>query len=221
MKKTLRGSLTYANVVSTLCLFLLLGGGAAFAASHLGKNSVGAKQLKKNAVTTPKIRKNAVTTAKIGKEAVTGAKIKLSSLGTVPAATNATNAAHANAADAATNAGNLAAPEAIHVVGASGEPLFENGFEDLGPPVAPLGFYEDRQCVVHFDGDTRGEGGVAAFTLPAAYRPAADELSGIGVGGPIAGSVEIQANGEVKPFSAGSGSKVFGFTGISFRAATC
>ena len=137
MKKTLRGSLTYANVVSTLCLFLLLGGGAAFAASHLGKNSVGAKQLKKNAVTTPKIRKNAVTTAKIGKEAVTGAKIKLSSLGTVPAATNATNAAHANAADAATNAGNLAAPEAIHVVGASGEPLLKTASKISAPQSHP------------------------------------------------------------------------------------
>ncbi len=213
--------LTYANVVSTLCLFLLLGGGAAFAASHLAKNSIGTRQLKKNSVTTAKIRNNAVTTTKIKKKAVTGAKINLSSLGTVPAATNATNAAHANAADTATNAGNLATPEAIHVVGASGEPPFENGFEDLGSPVAPLGFYKDRQCVVHFNGDTRGEGGVAAFTLPTAYRPAADELSGIGVGGPTAGNVELQANGEVKPFFAGSGSKVFGFASISFRAATC
>jgi hypothetical protein len=39
----LRDGLTYANVVSTLCLFLLLGGGAAVAASQLGKNTVGAK----------------------------------------------------------------------------------------------------------------------------------------------------------------------------------
>ena len=48
--------LTYANVVSTLCLFLLLGGGAAFAASKLAKNSVGSKQIKKNAITTAKSR---------------------------------------------------------------------------------------------------------------------------------------------------------------------
>lgn len=50
------GKLTYANVVSTLCLFLLLGGGAAFAASQLGKNSVGTKQLRKNSVTSAKVR---------------------------------------------------------------------------------------------------------------------------------------------------------------------
>ncbi len=48
--------LTYANVVSTLCLFLLLGGGAAWAATHLGKNSVGARQLKKGAVTSVKVK---------------------------------------------------------------------------------------------------------------------------------------------------------------------
>lgn len=77
--QTLRSKLTYANVVASLALFLVLGGGAAFAASHLGKNSVGTKQLKKNSVTTAKIKKGAVT----------GAKINLGSLGVVPTANNA------------------------------------------------------------------------------------------------------------------------------------
>ena len=40
--RTLRDKLTYANVISTLCLFILLGGGA-YAASQLPKNSVGAE----------------------------------------------------------------------------------------------------------------------------------------------------------------------------------
>jgi hypothetical protein len=47
---------TYANVISTLCLFLLLGGGAALAANRLAKNSVGTKQLKNNSVTSPKVK---------------------------------------------------------------------------------------------------------------------------------------------------------------------
>lgn len=56
MKTSIFGiRLSYANVVSTLCLFLLLGGGAAFAATQLPKNSVGAKQIKKGAVTPAKI----------------------------------------------------------------------------------------------------------------------------------------------------------------------
>jgi Collagen triple helix repeat (20 copies) len=50
-----RPHLTYANIVSTLCLFLLLGGGAAFAATRLPKNSVGPNQLRKGAVTPTKL----------------------------------------------------------------------------------------------------------------------------------------------------------------------
>jgi len=53
--KRLRGKLTYANVISTLCLFLLLGGGGAFAAIKLPRNSVGARQIKRGAVTPAKV----------------------------------------------------------------------------------------------------------------------------------------------------------------------
>jgi hypothetical protein len=53
------GKITYANVVATLALFLVLAGGSALAATQLlPKNSVGAKQLKKGAVTTTKIAKS-------------------------------------------------------------------------------------------------------------------------------------------------------------------
>jgi hypothetical protein len=52
--KGLRGRLTYANVVSTACLFLLLGGGA-YAATQLPPNSVGTRQLRNSAVTKAKI----------------------------------------------------------------------------------------------------------------------------------------------------------------------
>jgi hypothetical protein len=98
--KQIRKRLTYANVMSSIAVFLVIGGASALAASHLGKNSVGSKQLQKNAVTSAKIKNNAVTTAKIKNGAVSGAKINLGSLGTVPTATNAVNATNA------TNAGN-------------------------------------------------------------------------------------------------------------------
>lgn len=77
-----------ALVISILALFVALGG-SAYAATKIGT-----KDIKANAITAGKIKKNAVTTAKIKKEAVTGAKIKESSLGAVPSATNATNAAN-------------------------------------------------------------------------------------------------------------------------------
>jgi hypothetical protein len=50
-----RSKLTYSNVVSTLCLFLVLGGTGAYAATQLAKNSVGSKQLKRGAVTLVKV----------------------------------------------------------------------------------------------------------------------------------------------------------------------
>ena len=56
MEKRLRPRLTYANVIATLALFLALGGGAAYAASTLGKNTVGSGQLKKGAVTGAKVK---------------------------------------------------------------------------------------------------------------------------------------------------------------------
>jgi hypothetical protein len=96
--KQIRKRLTYSNVMSSIAVFLVLGGATAFAAG-LAKNSVGSKQIKKNAVTSAKIKNNAVTTPKIKNGAISGAKINLGSLGTVPSATNATNAA--NAANAA------------------------------------------------------------------------------------------------------------------------
>jgi len=83
MSKTrrLRAAFSYANVVSTLCLFLVLGGGMAFAATQLGKNTVGSKQLKKNAVTAAKVKANAITGAKVKDGSLTGADLQNGSLG--------------------------------------------------------------------------------------------------------------------------------------------
>jgi hypothetical protein len=71
----IRGKLSYANVVSTLCLVLLLGGGTAIAATKLAKNSVGAKQLKKGAVTPAKLSKasRATLTGPAGSQGPAGA----------------------------------------------------------------------------------------------------------------------------------------------------
>jgi hypothetical protein len=110
--KAIRKRFTYANAMSSIAVFLVLGGATALAAGQLGKNTVGSKQLKKNAVTTAKLKKESVTGKKLKKNAVTGDKVKdgslsgadinLSTLGTVP------NAAHAGTADNATNATNVA-----------------------------------------------------------------------------------------------------------------
>lgn len=92
--KQIRKRLTYANVMSSIAVFLVLGGGAAYAAKKVGSNeikgnSITTGKIKKEAVTTSKIKQNSITTAKIANGAVTGAKVNLGSLGTVPSAENA------------------------------------------------------------------------------------------------------------------------------------
>ncbi len=64
-------NLSYANVMSSIAVFLVLGGATAFAAGKIGPH-----RLKANAVTTPKIKANAVTTRKIKKNAITTLKVK-------------------------------------------------------------------------------------------------------------------------------------------------
>jgi hypothetical protein len=106
----LRRHLTYANVISTLCLFLVFGGGAAFAATKLAKSSVGTEQLKGEAVTKGKMAPNSVNSKKVVNGSLTGEDIASSTLGKVPNATNAehadsaTTAGSANSASTATNA---------------------------------------------------------------------------------------------------------------------
>jgi hypothetical protein len=101
--KQIRKRITYANVMSSIAVFLVLGGASAYAAKKIGSNeikgnSITTGKIKKEAVSSSKIKKNSVTTAKIANGAVTGAKINLSSVGTVP------NATHATTADTAANA---------------------------------------------------------------------------------------------------------------------
>lgn len=67
--------LTYANVLSTLALFIALTGASAYAANQLAPKSVGEKQLRPGAITPDKIRKNAITSPKIAALAVKEGKL--------------------------------------------------------------------------------------------------------------------------------------------------
>jgi hypothetical protein len=95
---------------------------------------------------------------------VTGAKVNESTLATVPSASVANS---------------LSPLEPVHLVGASGEPQFENGAHNLsstGPfALNPVGFYKDHEGIVHLQGIAEG-GKVSPafiFTLPPGFRPAA------------------------------------------------
>jgi hypothetical protein len=78
MLARIKKNVSYANVLSSIALFVALGGGAY--ALSVPSNSVGSKQLKKNAVTSKKIKSNAVTSSKIKSGAITSSKVKDSSL---------------------------------------------------------------------------------------------------------------------------------------------
>lgn len=222
----LRSKLTYANVVSTLALFLVLAGGTAFAASRLAKNSVGTQQIKRNAVTAAKIKNGAVS----------GAKIDLGSLGTVP---NAANAAHASKADSAvsavsaataTNAANagvaaravtadsanaVAAPEALRFVGDPGQPPYGPGWEAFEIGLARPSFYEDREGVVHLGGTADGNNtSQFVFTLPAAYAPAEDLYFIASGSGGSPKFVNIEQSGKVRS----QDTSIISLDGITWRA---
>jgi hypothetical protein len=70
--KQVRKRLTYANVMSSIAVFLVIGGGAAFAAA---KNSIGTRELKPNSVNRAILARNSVYPGKINPEAVKAGRI--------------------------------------------------------------------------------------------------------------------------------------------------
>jgi hypothetical protein len=209
--KNLRPKLTYANVMVTILAFVVLSGGAAYAAFQLGKNSVGPKQLKKNAVTTAKVKKEAITAAKVKKGTLTGKQINLSKLGTVP------NATHAASADS------IPPAEPIRLIGAPGQPGFEHGATNIPSEGAvsfqQAGFYKDAFGIVHLEGLVKVGTSAIIFTLPPGYRPAGgtaqafEQLKEAGV---------FIFGGSAGPVQAGNvvalGEKIADLSGITYRA---
>lgn len=82
--RALRKRLTYANVMSSIAVFLILGGATAFAAKKIGSN-----EIKGNSITTGKVKKEAITRAKIKKAAIDASKLDDDSVTTSKIADNA------------------------------------------------------------------------------------------------------------------------------------
>jgi hypothetical protein len=157
-----------------------------------GKNIVDSGDIKKGAVKRSDISRKAVnggkvvngslTGADVRDDSLTGADIDEGTLGQVPSANTANTANSANSANTAitantaNTANNVAAPEAFHKVGAAGEPPFKNGCtnfqEDDGVEFESVGFYKDREGVVHLQGVYQcPAAGDIPFQLPPGYRP--------------------------------------------------
>jgi hypothetical protein len=109
--KQIRRHLSYANVMSSLAVFLILGGATAVAATKIGANELKANSVKtgkivKEAVTAGKLKKNAVTTEKIADGAVTTPKLADNAITTAKIANDAVTTG--KLADTAVTTGKLA-----------------------------------------------------------------------------------------------------------------
>jgi hypothetical protein len=87
MLTKLRSKLTYPHVMSTLAVFLAIGGGT-FAVAALKKNSVGPKQIEKNAVRASEIKANAARASEVATDAVGNSELGDNSVGGAEAIDN-------------------------------------------------------------------------------------------------------------------------------------
>lgn len=204
-----------ALVISVLALFVALGG-TGYAASQIN-----GKTLKNNSVTGKKLKNKTITGGKVKPNSLTGAQINESSLGTVPSATSAANAATLDGRSAATFAAAKAEP--VHIVGAPGQPLFNTGWGVGGSEQVP-GFWKDPFGTVYLQGQAGRESGGEStiFTLPPGFRPSDNSyFSTYPSGGDGTVAIAVLATGEVELFGLEEPSDegFVGLGGIVFRAA--
>ena len=93
---------------------------------------------------------------------------------------------------------NLGNPEAWRIVGASGQPAFENSWSNYGSGEADAAFYKHIDQVYIKGSVTGGSSATTIFTLPEGYRPA--ELIRFAVADSTSsrGNVSINTSGEVR-----------------------
>jgi hypothetical protein len=113
MSRILRRRPSPSMIVALVALFVALAGTAtalpgrarvkkddisraAVRSVHIKSRAIQSKHIKSRAVTRSKIAKRAISSSEVGQDAITGTNIVESSLGTVPTATNATNASKVN-----------------------------------------------------------------------------------------------------------------------------
>jgi S-layer homology domain len=111
----------------------------------------------------------------------------------------------------------VVASEPFHLVGAAGEPPFQNGWaNNPGPIFSTAGFFKDPLGIVHLKGTLNaGPSGLTAFTLPEGYRPAESLITPLAVSSPGIAFMRILSDGQVQPVQPAGAAAAF--EGLSFR----
>jgi hypothetical protein len=190
MKRRLRDRLTYANVMSTLALFVALGG-ASYAAVTIGKGQVKSRNIARGAVKSKHVSDFSLGANDLQK-------------GVIPTAPASTS---------------IPAQEAFHDVGQPGEPAFQNSWVNLDPTNAfTAGFYKDGFGEVHLRGLVTGGTSGAIFQLPPGYRPGKLLYLASTTGSGTHAELSISFSGIVSRNSFVAPSGAFYLDGATFRA---
>ena len=176
-----RPKLSYANVMSTIAVFIALGG----TSYAVARNSIGTAQLKSNAVTSAKIKNGTVATGDLAPSARGGQRGPRG-----PQGPPGTSGAGGGAVDLQ--------PEAWHAF------EFLNGWQNYGADTFGAAAYrKDKQGEVHLRGLVSQDGGTPTHTetmmvLPPGYRPQVRQLFVTSSGnGDQAGGVIINTDGTI------------------------
>ena len=194
---------TYANVMSTVAVFIALGG-TSYAVASLPKNSVGDRQLKNNAVTSEKIKDGAVTAADLAP-------------GAVQSGPRGPRGADGAPGPAGAGAGPAEPWRALDLVG----PWTNFAGPDHAWHYAS--FRKDQLGIVHLRGLITFGGGPPPeqqiiATLPPDYRPAHAELFSVDSASTHqAARIDIYSDGRVVRYIGATGSPNYtSLSGISF-----
>jgi hypothetical protein len=150
--------LTYANVMSTLAIFFVLGGSAYAAAringSQIKNGTISGKKLRYNTISGKKIRVSTIYGAKIRPNTLTDREVDMGKLGRI---------SRARLADSATNAGKVDGKDASQLTDRC-----PSGTADLGSACAEAGSRSARTAIDAAETCTRAGG----------YLPSVAELTG-------------------------------------------